>query len=83
MSKEIQELRNQNQRVRDHPTSQADSATDSGTSTVADDGIDDFQFSSFPVSLEGVLVDSSVIIEAFTVYVHDDSADQQKETHHC
>ncbi|KAF4966409.1 hypothetical protein FSARC_5918 [Fusarium sarcochroum] len=68
MNKELQELRSQNQRVEDHPTSRTDSTTDSGPSTVEDDGMDDFAFSSFPLSLDGVLVDSSVVTEAFTIF---------------
>lgn len=62
MSRELQELRNQ--REEDHPSSRTESTADSGPSTIEDDGQDDFSLSAPAVSLNGVLVDSSVAAEA-------------------
>jgi hypothetical protein len=62
MSRELQELRNQ--RDEDHPSSRTESTADSGPSTIDDDGQDDFSLSVPAVSLNGVMVDSSIATEA-------------------
>ncbi|KAJ4327251.1 hypothetical protein N0V84_002381 [Fusarium piperis] len=66
MSRELQELRNQ--RDEDHPPSRTESTADSGPSTIEDDGQDDFSLSLPAVSLNGLLVDSSVATEAFRTF---------------
>ncbi|RSM18119.1 hypothetical protein CDV31_003041 [Fusarium ambrosium] len=66
MSRELQELRNQ--RDEDPPSSRTESTADSGPSTIEDDGQDDFSLSIPAVSLNGVLIESSVAAEAFKTF---------------
>lgn len=68
MSKELQELRNQGRG--EDTTSATESSAETGSSSMNDEGVDDFQLSSFTVDLKGVLVNSSVATEAFIVYVY-------------
>jgi hypothetical protein len=69
MSKELQELRNQG-RGEDHSTSATESLAETSSSSMQDEGIDDFRLSPFTVNLKGVIINSSVATEAYIVYVH-------------
>ncbi|KAG4256058.1 hypothetical protein FPRO03_05006 [Fusarium proliferatum] len=68
MSKELQELRNQTHRTEDQLVARSSSASESRSPASQDEGVDDFELTSFTVSLGGVVIESSTVTEAFMVF---------------
>ncbi|KAL9573210.1 hypothetical protein ACKAV7_002895 [Fusarium commune] len=68
MSKELQELRNQTHRTEDQLVTGSRSTSESRSPASQDEGVDDFELTSFTVSLAGVVVNSSTATEAFMVF---------------
>ncbi|KAF5965107.1 putative transcription factor SEF1 [Fusarium bulbicola] len=68
MSKELQELRNQTHRTEDQLVAGSSSTSESRSPASQDEGVDDFELTSFTVSLAGVVLDSSTATEAFMVF---------------
>ncbi|TXC08706.1 hypothetical protein FocTR4_00003472 [Fusarium oxysporum f. sp. cubense] len=68
MSKELQELRNQTHRTGDQLVTGSSFTSESRSPASQDEGVDEFELTSFTVSLAGVVVDSSTATEAFMVF---------------
>ncbi|RBA20854.1 hypothetical protein FPRO05_08301 [Fusarium proliferatum] len=68
MSKELQELRNQTHRTEDQLVARSSSASESRSPASQDEGVDDFELTSFTVSLGGVVIEPSTVTEAFMVF---------------
>ncbi|KAF5257581.1 hypothetical protein FOXYS1_11886 [Fusarium oxysporum] len=68
MSKELQELRNQTHRTGDQLVTGSSFTSESRSPTSQDEGVDEFELTSFTVSLAGVVIDSSTATEAFMVF---------------
>ncbi|KAF5712237.1 transcription factor [Fusarium globosum] len=68
MSKELQELRNQTHRTEDQLVAGSSSASESRLPASQDEGVDDFELTSFTVSLGGVVIEPSTATEAFMVF---------------
>jgi hypothetical protein len=67
MNKELQELRNQTHRMEDQLATGTSPKTESRSPSSQDEGVDDFELTSFTVSLNGLVIDSSTATEAFIV----------------
>ncbi|KAF5249509.1 hypothetical protein FANTH_5202 [Fusarium anthophilum] len=68
MSKELQELRSQTHRTEDQLVAGSSSTSESRSPASQDEGVDDFELTSFTVSLAGVVLDPSTATEAFMVF---------------
>ncbi|RKK25405.1 hypothetical protein BFJ63_vAg7427 [Fusarium oxysporum f. sp. narcissi] len=68
MSKELQELRNQTHRTGDQLVTGSSFTSESRSPASQDEGVDEFELTSFTVSLAGVVIDSSTATEAFMVF---------------
>ncbi|KAF5561478.1 nucleoside-diphosphate-sugar epimerase [Fusarium napiforme] len=68
MSKELQELRNQIHRTEDQLATGSSSTSESRSPASQDEGVDDFELTSFTVSLAGIVIDSSTATEAFMIF---------------